>query len=451
MKLFSVPLNLKETIGEVVRALRYTNNVTLKTITDLDLDPNILVMGDPVRLHQIFMNLLSNSYKFTAKGSVTVSARTEHENRETLTVMCSVADTGIGITQEQVSRLFKPFSQADSSTQRSYGGSGLGLSICKALIEALNGKISMESQVGMGTKVSFVITFQKAAKTATAGTADVSAREPDPMATWSSDADNLAPRSSTASVFDLSKIPRSELRICVAEDNPINQKIAVSFVKRLGIASEAYSDGQQAVDALRLKSKEGSPFHLVLMDVQMPVLDGYDATRLIRKDNDPAVRGVLIIAMTASAIRGDREKCLQAGMNNYLAKPVRAAVLKTMLEDYLNEPTKVIPNLEETAADLAKNVMNNAQNENENTDMKKASQRPRPGLPKKRSSRTTIPLRKKDSEDVADTPRAPAPRDRPVISRTNSTIRTPQDVVPEKIEEDDHVPPLSLSNGGLQK
>lgn len=451
MKLFSVPLNLKETIAEVVRALQYTSSVSLRTIMKLDLDPNVLVMGDPVRLHQIFMNLLSNSYKFTAKGSVTVSATNTHEDRASLTVTCSVADTGIGITQEQCSRLFKPFSQADSSTQRSYGGSGLGLSICKALIEALNGKISMESQLGIGTKVSFVITLQKAAKSATASSSEVSAREPDPMATWSSEADDVGPRSSTAS-FDLSKIPRNELRICVAEDNPINQKIAVSFVKRLGITSEAYGDGQQAVEALRRNSKEGSPFHLVLMDVQMPVLDGYDATRLIREDDDPAVRGVLIIAMTASAIRGDREKCLQAGMNNYLAKPVRAAVLRTMLEDYLKASPKAMPNIQETAADLAKLVINGGQDQTveKSGESKMSSHRSRPSFKKRMSSRNSIPFSNKDPEDRAETPRPPAPRDRPVPSRTSSAATIASNGYPEKIVEDEVVPPLSLSNGNLE-
>lgn len=362
MKLFSVPLNLKETITEVVRALSYTNlERGLQTIQSLDLDPNLLVMGDPVRLHQIFMNLLSNSYKFTAKGSVTVKSRTEYEDNEVIRVTCSVADTGIGITQEQVSRLFKPFAQADSSTQRSYGGSGLGLSICKALIDVLNGKIWLESQLGVGTAVSFTLTFPKAPKSATAGSAEVLTKEPDPMATWSSDTDGLAPQSSTAPYIDLSQIPREEIRICIAEDNPINQKIAVSFVEKLGFKSAAYSDGLQAVEAIRQKSVEREPFHLVLMDVQMPVLDGYDATRLIRKDDDPAVRNVLIIAMTASAIRGDREKCLQAGMNNYLAKPVRAAVLKTMLEDYLSQSPKPISSLQESINNLVKDVIDEAQ------------------------------------------------------------------------------------------
>ena len=388
MKLFSVPLNLKDTITEVVRALSYTNlKRGLQTIEDLDLDPHLLVMGDPVRLHQIFMNLLSNSYKFTAEGSVTVKSRTEYEDDEVIRVTCSVTDTGIGITQEQVSRLFKPFAQADSSTQRSYGGSGLGLSICKALVHVLNGKIWLESQLGIGTAVSFTLTFPKARNAATTNNIELSTKEPDPMATWSSDADGLAPRSSTAPFVDLSQIPREELRICIAEDNPINQKIAVSFVTKLGFKSAAYTDGLQAVEALRRKSLDGEPFHLVLMDVQMPVLDGYDATRLIRKDDDPAVRNVLIIAMTASAIRGDREKCLQAGMNNYLAKPVRAAVLKSMLEDYLSQPPKPIPRLEETVNELAKNVVEGAQQSR-----KSNSVRDEPTFSQRMSGRNNLPF-----------------------------------------------------------
>lgn len=396
MKLFSVPLNLKDTISEVVRALSYTNlERGLRTIEDLDLDPHLLVMGDPVRLHQIFMNLLSNSYKFTAKGSVTVKSRTEYEDNEVIRVTCSVADTGIGITQEQVSRLFKPFAQADSSTQRSYGGSGLGLSICKALVNVLNGKVWLESQIGVGTTVSFSLTFPKAQKSATVANAEVATREPDPMATWSSDTDGLTPRSSTASYINVSQIPREKLRICIAEDNPINQKIAVSFVTKLGFKSAAYNDGLQAVEALRRKSLEGEPFHLVLMDVQMPVLDGYDATRLVRKDDDPAVSSVIIIAMTASAIRGDREKCLQAGMNDYLAKPVRAAVLKNMLENYLSQPPKPIPSLQETVNNLAKNVIEEVQQDSL-TDSESVT---RPTFSKRMSSRNDIPFTGEDPQE----------------------------------------------------
>lgn len=356
LSLFSVPMNLKGTITEVVRALSLTNaKKGLQTIEDLDLDEELLVMGDPVRIHQIFMNLLSNSYKFTAEGSVTIRARTEFEDIKTLKVTCSIVDTGIGVTQEQVSRLFKPFSQADDSTQRSYGGSGLGLSICKALISVLNGKIWLESQLGVGTTVAFTLTFAKAQEAIEANETQRPVSEPDPMATWSSDADGT--KSLLATHIDLSKIPRDQIRICIAEDNPINQKIAVSFVSKLGFKSEAFSDGLQAVEALRSRSADRKPFHLVLMDVQMPVLDGYDATRLIRKDGDPTVRSVLIIAMTASAIRGDREKCIDAGMNNYLAKPVRANVLKQMLEGYLSQDSKTMVSLQKTANEVAKDAI----------------------------------------------------------------------------------------------
>lgn len=449
MQLFSKPMNLEDNITGVLRALSNMNKGKgLETRQDLNLDPKLLVMGDSVRLHQIFMNLLSNSYKFTSKGAVTVRAKTDFENRDSIRVTFSVSDTGIGITQDQASRLFQPFSQADSSTQRSYGGSGLGLSICKALVEILNGKIGLSSQVGVGTTVFFTITFQKAANLTPGGGTPIATRELDPMATWSSDADTVASPSSTTSFFDLSKIPRDQLRICIAEDNPINQKIAVSFVTKLGFKSEAYGDGLQAVEALRRKSKEKDPFHLVLMDVQMPILDGYDATRLIRQDDDPAVRGVLIIAMTASAIRGDREKCLQAGMNNYLAKPVRAAVLKTMLEDYLREPSKQVPDLQETASDLAKNVMDRATRVG---DQKAAGHRTRPSFEKRMSSRNSLPYHRKDpedrlsameQEDSANTPRPLQPRARAASSRTNSATTTTG-----RIDEDETVPPLSLADG----
>lgn len=337
MQLFAVPLNLKETITEVVRALAYTNQEHgLQTIEDLDLDDS-LVLGDPVRLHQLLMNLLSNAYKFTPKGSVTVKARMVAETKEKVKHIFSVADTGIGITKEQLSRLFQPFSQADSSTARSYGGSGLGLSICKAMIEnVLGGKIWIESEPGVGTTVFFQLSFQKAPKDSSATTdMKISAKDPDPMANWSrSRAPGEEPK---ASFCDLSKIPRDQLRVCIAEDNLINRKIALSFTTKLGVRKvEAYEDGKLAYEALQRASKADEPYHLVLMDVQMPVLDGYNATKAIRKDPDPRVREVLIIAMTASAIRGDREKCLEAGMNDYLAKPVRQAALKAMLDEYLN-------------------------------------------------------------------------------------------------------------------
>ncbi|KAI9374281.1 hypothetical protein BJX61DRAFT_540920 [Aspergillus egyptiacus] len=324
MKISTVPLNIRETISEVVRALRYTHRDRgLETIEDLDqVPPELVVLGDPVRLHQIFMNLLSNSYKFTPKGSVTVFAKVTREGKGRVRLECSVSDTGIGIPDEQKPRLFRPFSQADSSTARSYGGSGLGLSICKAIIEdVLGGAIWLDSTPGAGTTVTFHLSFSKVKSD--------SGKVP-----WSKTIldDKAAPRPVAR---DLTMIPRDQIRVCIAEDNPINQKIAVRFVTSLGLQCEAYSDGQQAVEALRARSQEGRPFHVVLMDVQMPTLDGYNATRAIRQDPDPNVNEVLVIAMTASAIEGDREKCLEAGMNNYLPKPVRSNILSDMLDNYL--------------------------------------------------------------------------------------------------------------------
>ncbi|KAF7595847.1 hypothetical protein BBP40_004659 [Aspergillus hancockii] len=325
MKISTVPLNIKETISEVVRALRYTHRDRgLDTIEDLErVPPDLVVLGDPVRLHQIFMNLLSNSYKFTPKGSVTVKARVTREGKGRVRLECAVSDTGIGIPEEQKSRLFRPFSQADSSTARSYGGSGLGLSICKAIIEdVLGGAIWLDSTPGVGTTVTFHLSFNKV-KDASAKASVLKAN---------ADGKKTTP---SPTARDLTMIPRDQIRVCIAEDNPINQKIAVKFVTGLNLECEAYSDGRQAVEALRAHSQEGNPFHVVLMDVQMPTLDGYNATREIRRDPDPNVNEALVIAMTASAIEGDREKCLDAGMNNYLPKPVRSTILSEMLDRYL--------------------------------------------------------------------------------------------------------------------
>jgi CheY-like chemotaxis protein len=137
---------------------------------------------------------------------------------------------------------------------------------------------------------------------------------------------------------DFSNLSRDQVRICIAEDNPINQKIAVQFMDKLGFSHvDAYDNGLAAVEGLRRKAREGDPYHIILMDVQMPVLDGYEATKLLRSDPLDAVRSILVIAMTASAIQGDRERCLAAGMDDYLAKPVRSGVLKKKLDHYLQQ------------------------------------------------------------------------------------------------------------------
>ncbi|KAL1883080.1 hypothetical protein VTK73DRAFT_10006 [Phialemonium thermophilum] len=337
MKLYIIAFNPEEMVREVVRAVSYSNREktskkNVKIIQDIDLPP-MLIYGDPIRLHQVLGNLIGNSLKFTEDGSITIGARVDFETTEKATLTFWVEDTGIGIPAQQMAKLFQPFSQADASTARKYGGSGLGLSICKSLIETMmGGKIQLESQEQRGTKAWFTVTFDKARPEVVAGDAQMSPPGLPDISSRSNSTSELGTPNRHAS---LERVPKEQLRIAVAEDNAINARIAMQYMQRLGYSCiDTYDNGLKAVEGLRRKAKEGIPYHIILMDVQMPVLDGYEATKLIRNDPNEAVRNVLVIAMTASAIQGDREKCLAAGMNDYLAKPVRSDVLKKKLETY---------------------------------------------------------------------------------------------------------------------
>ncbi|KAG9234466.1 HHK1, histidine kinase-group X protein [Amylocarpus encephaloides] len=340
-----------EMIREIVRSVSYSyrDKKRLKNIEilqDINL-PDLLIYGDPVRLHQVLGNLLGNSMKFTETGSITVGARCDTEDRNSATLTFWVKDSGIGIPAQQLSKLFKPFSQADASTARKYGGSGLGLSICKSLIEnMMGGTISLDSLQNVGTTASFTVPFGKVQLRLDGvnhGQIDVD-RHSNSARTHEAERNEQPKVKSKLSYSNSSHIARENLRICVAEDNQINQKIAIQFMEKLGYKNvDAYGNGLEAVEGLRKASKQGNPYHVVLMDVQMPVLDGYEATKLLRNDPLADVRGVLVIAMTASAIQGDREKCLDAGMNDYLAKPVRVGILKSKLNQYLNQVSQSIP------------------------------------------------------------------------------------------------------------
>jgi signal transduction histidine kinase len=270
MNFSSLPMNLPDTIREVVRALSYQNNEKgLETIVSLDnLSPDQVVLGDPLRLHQILLNLLSNAYKFTLKGSVTVRSRINKETAKFINVTISVQDTGIGIPEEQRLKLFQPFSQVESTSSRSFQGTGLGLSICKSLVERMGGEVWLESIPGRGTTVSFHMKFPKISKEEAAQLM-AAANETDLTMTHQHDEHNASPASS----IDLSKVPRDQLRICIAEDNAINQKIAISFVQKLGFKCAAFMDGRKAIDALEKASADGKPYHLVLMDVQVCFCD----------------------------------------------------------------------------------------------------------------------------------------------------------------------------------
>jgi signal transduction histidine kinase/tetratricopeptide (TPR) repeat protein len=326
---FDSELVVRELIRSAIPNIRnWGMSKDVQIVEDINL-PRLFVCGDPVRIQQILGNLLNNSLKFTEKGSITVGARVEEELDDALHLTFWVKDTGIGIPRQVFHKLFKPFSQADASTARRYGGSGLGLSICKSLVEYMGGTIALESREYLGTMVSFTLPLQKVKPEDSA---------PPPSGECvvrrsRSDAAQAAPGSAPVKFTD---IHFSQLRICAAEDNPINQKVILQFLKKLGFQGIGlYDNGLAVVEGIRKKAKENQPYHLVLMDIQMPVLDGYEAAKLLRRDPCDHVREILVIAVTASAVKGDREKCLAAGMDDYLTKPVRLAVLKEKLQQYV--------------------------------------------------------------------------------------------------------------------
>jgi signal transduction histidine kinase/AmiR/NasT family two-component response regulator/tetratricopeptide (TPR) repeat protein len=338
VQLHIVSFDVDKMVREVVRAMStdLTNkqqSKNVRIIQDIQL-PQSRVYGDPVRLQQILGNLFSNSLKFTDTGSITIGSRAVDATEDSVSFSFWVKDTGIGIPARLIQHLFKPFTQADASTARRFGGSGLGLSICKSLVDLMGGTIELKSVENVGTTVSFSITVPKV-NSGGSGTTTPTESIDCPLSLL----DRAAP-----DCIDLSQIALPDLRVCIAEDNLINQKITVQFLKKLGfIQIDAYNNGLEAVEGIRKKAAAEQPYHLILMDVQMPIMDGYVATHRLRQDPVEAVRSILIIALTASAIQGDREKCLDSGMNDYLAKPVLLASLKKKLHKYLQMGSAAFP------------------------------------------------------------------------------------------------------------
>jgi len=258
------------------------------------------VVSDATRLRQILVNLLANAVKFTAAGSVEVNVTSQPATAGRLELCFSVRDNGIGIDPERMSRLFKPFSQADSSTNRVYGGSGLGLAISRRLAEGLGGKIWVESEPGRGSEFAFTIVCQTSSATA-------------PESRESAPSSSPHPPSSPVS----SLVAPPPCRILLAEDNSTNQKVALLMLERLGWSADVAADGLEVLEALPRQS-----YDIILMDVQMPGMDGLEAARRIAAEHPPEHRPRMI-ALTANALAGDREACLAVGMDDYLSKPIR--------------------------------------------------------------------------------------------------------------------------------
>jgi CheY-like chemotaxis protein len=277
--------------------------------------------GDVARLRQILVNLLNNAVKFTEIGEVSVSLSGERLESDQYHLHFSVRDTGLGIPEDRRHRLFHPFSQLDASTSRRYGGSGLGLAISKRLCELMGGRMWVDSTGVPGEGSTFHFTVQIATVVEPQLQDNPSAEEP---------ADQVPVVSPPLGESPKEPGPdrRRRLRVLLAEDNPINQKVALRMLAKLGYRADVTANGLEVLQALQT-----TPYDVILMDCQMPEMDGYEATRRIRAHEEEERRPpIQIIAMTAHAMEGDRELCLEAGMNDYVSKPVRAAELQRLLD-----------------------------------------------------------------------------------------------------------------------
>ncbi|WP_084320092.1 ATP-binding protein [Herbaspirillum huttiense] len=322
------PARLVREVAELYRPSIHNKDVQLDV--RIDCDDALCLVGDPSRLKQVLGNLLSNAIKFTQAGYVrlSMSAQHEEESPERWRLFFAIADSGIGIAPEALAQLFQPFTQADTSISRRFGGTGLGLAISKNLVELMGGKIACQSVPGQSTKFSFDILCPEGVEPVTA---PATHSVPPPAVTL----DKLStppPTPAPTPVVGAASSLRGA-RILVAEDTEINRQLLRILLARRGCILEEVENGQLALDALRSAS-----YDLVLMDCMMPIMDGYQATAEIRAFEQANGRPrTPIIALTASAIEGDRQRCLDAGMDDYLSKPFTQVGLMNAVEKWLQK------------------------------------------------------------------------------------------------------------------
>ncbi len=304
LELEHIPFNLAELISACAQSFQHSavqRGLALNLRIPEDMR-GLQVQGDPTRIRQILVNLVGNALKFTEQGRVSIEAQWQSLDHELLWFTCSVRDSGIGISSESLELMFNAFQQADSSISRRYGGTGLGLPIARTLAERMGGTLRAQSEEGSGSVFTLEIPLALS-------------KQALPQLT--------APRT-------LNGDGHGEGRnVLLVEDNPVNQTVIEAMLRSLGFTVSVATDGAQAV-----RSAEENDFEVILMDCRLPIIDGYEATRQIRCL--PGRTDVPIIALTANALQGDRETCLQAGMNDYLAKPFKRNDLQQILQRWVS-------------------------------------------------------------------------------------------------------------------
>lgn len=305
LKLDNQPCNLRLCLEELTNTFIVpANEKKIKINTHVDENVPVSILTDAARIKQVLTNLISNAIKYTDRGNIKISIKLLTISNSSIELQFSVKDTGIGISKDSISQLFQPFIQLDASFTRKHGGTGLGLIISKHIVEMMKGKIIVESELGKGSNFIFTITGKP-------------------------DSENHKIDFEKKPLnFNLAKeIP---LKILLAEDNLINQKVTVRLLKRFGYIIDVVANGVEAIEAVKKKY-----YNIIFMDIQMPLLDGLDATKQILK-MFPKEKCPIIIAMTAAVMKGDKEKCLNSGMKDYIPKPVLPEAIQTAIEKWGN-------------------------------------------------------------------------------------------------------------------
>jgi PAS domain S-box-containing protein len=319
----SIPFDLHEILSETMKPLGFRAHQKGLALNYV-IQPNVpkALLGDPGRIRQVLINLVGNSIKFTEAGEILITVEDQSSDRVTTRLHIAVKDTGVGIPEETQAKIFEAFSQADGSMARKYGGTGLGLTICVRLVELMGGRVWLDSQVGHGS--TFHFTVQLLAQ-------EPSAHSPPLQATQLNDA-AIAITAGKSSNLSPAPPQIKNLRVLLAEDNVVNQTIAVRVLEKHGHVVTVAENGQAALHACGTQT-----FDLILMDIQMPGMDGLEATAAIRKKEIVTGAHIPIIAMTAHALKGDRERCLAAGMNGYVSKPIRTIELFAAIESVMHD------------------------------------------------------------------------------------------------------------------